>query len=450
MNGAVLSERLVERQLPPSEGPAKAVLFDSALRALEQLSGGSAHHAWWVPGRLEVFGKHTDYGGGRSLVAAVPRGFAFVARRRRDDRLGVFDARTGESFSEGAAGSSAPWQHYVEVVRKRLARNFPGASFGADIVFVSDLPSASGLSSSSALVIGMAAALGRIADLDARPEWHQNLRNPLDVAGYYACIENGATFGTLLGDAGVGTHGGSEDHVAIICGIPGHLSAYSFVPIRHIDDVRVPEPWRFVIASSGIAAEKTGAARSAFNNLSRGIAILLELWNRFEVPADSLKAAMSSDAAAPDRLHRLIERNSIDGWTARALESRLDHFLREDARVADALVAFRDATPARLGELSEVSQRDAETLLQNQVPETITLVRSAQGLFPHAACAFGAGFGGSAWALVDEVDADAFGRRWLDEYRMRCSTPTAPQAFVASPGPPLTELMQEESPKSEV
>ena len=32
---------------------------------------------WFVPGRLEVLGKHTDYVGGRSLLAAVDRpGFA--------------------------------------------------------------------------------------------------------------------------------------------------------------------------------------------------------------------------------------------------------------------------------------------------------------------------------------------------------------------------------------
>jgi galactokinase len=440
MNGESLARQLVQRGLPAGEGPVKASLFDSTLRALRDLSGAPADHAWWVPGRVEVFGKHTDYAGGRSLVAAVPRGFAFVARRRSDANLSVFDARTGESLSEPASNASARWQHYVDVVRRRFARNFPGAVFGADVVFASDLPSAAGLSSSSALVVGIAATLARVADLDARSEWRQNLQTPMDVAGYYACIENGATFGTLVGDAGVGTHGGSEDHVAIICGVPQHLSVYAFVPIGHIADVRVADGWRLVIASSGIRAEKTGTARTAYNNLSRAAAILLDLWNRCERPAMSLGAAMSSDAAAPDRLRRIIQNTASEGWTARALEARLDHFLREDSRVADALVAFRDADATRIGELAEGSQRDAETLLQNQIPQTMMLVQAARELFAHAACAFGAGFGGSAWALVDDADADAFARRWLDEYRPRCRTASDAQAFVATPGPPLTEL----------
>ena len=113
------------------------------------------------------------------------------------------------------------WRHYPEVAARRLAANFPGAALGADIVFASDLPRASGMSSSSALVVAIATALVRVAGIDERPEWRANIRGTLDVAGYFACIENGLTFGTLQGDAGVGTHGGSEDHAAILGATPG-------------------------------------------------------------------------------------------------------------------------------------------------------------------------------------------------------------------------------------
>ena len=34
---------------------------------------------WFVPGRVEVLGKHTDYAGGRSLLAAVNRGISVEA-----------------------------------------------------------------------------------------------------------------------------------------------------------------------------------------------------------------------------------------------------------------------------------------------------------------------------------------------------------------------------------
>ena len=44
-------------------------------------SGGDVFRAF-VPGRIELFGKHTDYAGGRSLVCAVDRGFHLLGRTR--------------------------------------------------------------------------------------------------------------------------------------------------------------------------------------------------------------------------------------------------------------------------------------------------------------------------------------------------------------------------------
>ena len=35
----------------------------------------------------------------------------------------------------------------------------------------------------------------------------------------------------------------------------------------------------------------------------------------------------------------------------------------------------------------------------------------------HASSAFGAGFGGSVWALVEANDADTFAHDWLARYR---------------------------------
>ena len=76
---AALAASLVEQGLDPAADAGKASLFDLVLRAFRDLAGAPAAHAWWVPGRLEVFGKHTDYAGGRTLVCTVPTGFAVAA-----------------------------------------------------------------------------------------------------------------------------------------------------------------------------------------------------------------------------------------------------------------------------------------------------------------------------------------------------------------------------------
>jgi galactokinase len=432
MTGASLAQALLEHGLQPSEHAGKVRLFDLVLgrhRALDT-SRSTDTHAWWVPGRLEVFGKHTDYAGGRTLVCAVPRGFAVVASARADGVVNVVDARNDESltlrppFGEAFTG----WRNYVRVVARRLSRNFPESALGADIVFASDLPRASGMSSSSALMISVATVLARIGALERREEWTANLRSPLDVAGYYACIENGLGFGALQGDSGVGTHGGSEDHAAILTGRPGRLSAFRFVPMRPSATCRVPDEWRFVLAPSGIPSEKTGAAKEKYNRLSLGTKTLLEYWNRTEPRAESLGAALGSRPDALSRLREIIQSSATNDWTPAALMKRLDHFVREDARVPDALAAFDAGDAPRLRELATGSQEDAETLLENQVSATVDLARSAAGLGAIGACGFGAGFGGSVWALVKREDADGFALRW------------SPQAFVAVPGPALTEL----------
>ena len=451
MTGAALVEALVERGLDPGEVPAKRSLFDLVLSRFLQVSpqdhSTTGLHAWWVPGRLEVFGTHTDYAGGRTLVCAVPRGFAVVARARADGTVRVWDARREQDVALApdrlrADSLTVPytgWRNYADVVTRRLARNFQGAALGADIVVASDLPRASGMSSSSALVVAIATVLARVAGLESRAEWRDNIAGPRDVAGYYACIENGLSFGTLTGDAGVGTHGGSEDHAAIVTGRPGHLTAFAFVPMRTIDVVPVPGQWRFVLTPSGVAAQKTGLAREAYNRLAGGTRVLLDLWHSASpVVVPSLSAALvtrarPSDSSAPrsaasDRLRDLVRRSNVEGWTRDALERRLDHFIREDARIPDAIVAFRNGDTSQVGQLAEESQQDAETLLGNQIAETCALSRTARTLGAFAARSFGAGFGGSVWALVERERAESFARSWHAD------------AFVASAGPPLVEL----------
>ena len=103
---------------------------------------------------------------------------------------------------------------------------------GADIAFVSDLPPGGGMGSSSALLTGVFLALAEVNRLAARDEYWHNIGGKTDLAGYLSAIENGQTFGTLEGDRGVGTCGGSEDHAAILCAEPNHISQYAFCPIE--------------------------------------------------------------------------------------------------------------------------------------------------------------------------------------------------------------------------
>jgi galactokinase len=441
MTGTLFAERLAAAGLPDDEIAAKTRMCDDVLASFRSLTGAEPSYVSWVPGRLELFGKHTDYAGGRSIVAAVPRGFIFVAGAAAGADIHVEDAKNRERVTISTAMTPPPggWRHYVAVVVARLARNFPGARSGATIAFASDLPRASGMSSSSALVVGVSAALTELWALRSREEWRREIRAPEDVATYYASAENGATFGRLSGDGGVGTHGGSEDHAAMLLARAGSVSAFSFVPMRAVGVVPLPPPWTVVIAASGVKAEKTGSAREAYNRLSEGTRRLTGLWNAHEQPCRSLAEALGTSPAAIDRLRELIPTSRITAWPHDAIRRRLDHFHAEDLRVPLALDAVVRSDTQTLGALAEASQRDAEELLGNQIPETTALAAEARNCGALAACSFGAGFGGSVWAIVDAERASEFVEAWPAGYRQRYPG-GAPVAFKGNPGPPLTAV----------
>jgi galactokinase len=421
-----------------SAGSRQARL-DDATAAFRRATGRVPAWGWFVPGRLEVFGKHTDYAGGRSLVAATSRGIAVVAAPRDDGVVRVVDgvrpgsdrgstrvrppgaSRAGAftALARDAGGrtlveprSDPGLTPYVAAVVERLARDFPDAPLGVDIAFASDLPRAAGLSSSSALMIAVASAIVERGALAKQPAWAAAIRSPLDLAGYLAAIESGAGFGPFPGAAGVGTHGGSEDHTAILTGRDGHLSAYRYAPIAPLGEVPVPDAWTFVIATSGVAAEKTGAARERYNRASGLTQQLLALWNDHHDAAPTLAAALASGPDAVDDLLAIASR----ARAGRTLVDRLRHFVREDARIPPAVDAFRAADAAGLGRLSADSQADADHLLGNQIEETRVLARLARECGADAASSFGAGFGGSVWALVDTAAAAAFERDWTAAY----------------------------------
>ena len=89
---------------------------------------GPAQWRRFTPGRIEMFGKHTDYAGGHSLLAAVPRGIALSARPRADGIVRVGDIFDGQVI-EVDPSTEAPAhyrgiQRYVHVVAHRFHPQF--------------------------------------------------------------------------------------------------------------------------------------------------------------------------------------------------------------------------------------------------------------------------------------------------------------------------------------
>jgi galactokinase len=349
------------------------------------------------------------------------------------------DARWNASITVNTADDAQVfhgWANYIAVVVRRLQRNFPGAVLGADLTFISDLPRAAGVSSSSALVVGVALALIRRADLERRLEWRAAIKDLLDLAGYLGAVENGLTFGTLAGTSGVGTHGGSEDHTAILNCRPGVVSAFSYVPTRPQGQAGVPADWRFLVMPSGVEAAKAGAARGRYNRASLATQALAELWRRHSgaAAARPLAEVLVGDPDAEARMREAIARQAHSEFPADELLRRLAHFVAEDGRVLPAMAAFAAADYAQLSELARASQADAESLLGNQVIETSALAALAYEAGAFAASSFGAGFGGSVWALAEAKAAADTAARWHDLYAARFPGLTVSAPAIVRPG----------------
>jgi galactokinase len=358
--------------------------------------------AFFIPGRIEVFGKHTDYCGGRSLLCAVDRGFVMVARARGDSIVRVrhvlAEDEVSFALSRDLSSSIGHWSNYPMTAAARVARNFPEATRGMDLAFASDLPPAAGLSSSSALIVGIFLSLATINRLHQSRRFQESIQSLEDLAHYCGCIENGSGFRQLAGASGVGTTGGSQDQTAILCCRQGKLSQYGFAPVAHERDVAFPEQLQLLVLNSGVVAEKTGSARELYNAASDRARKIVALWN------ESSRGDFPTLASIVRRGHTEALRAMLAKRHPQLLP-RLEQFVAESEQIiprASNAIAAEDL--ASFADLTAQSVRGAIEKLHNQVPQTIELTRAAIEAGALAASPFGAGFGGSVWAMVEREE----------------------------------------------
>jgi len=89
-----------------------------------------------------------------------------------------------------------------------------------------------------------------------------------ELASYLATVENGAASGRSRRQR-VGTSAAAKTHRHTPLQTR-QMSLYSFCPARCEGAVALPLATAFVVANSGVVAEKTGGAMEAFNAISRG------------------------------------------------------------------------------------------------------------------------------------------------------------------------------------
>src|SRR5207302_10050758 len=137
------------------------------------------------------------------------------------------------------------WGNYSKAAAQGLVRHCGAAlRHGADLLVDGNIPSGAGLSSSSALVVANALALLAANDVDIP---YETLAELLPEAERY-----------------VGTLSGGMDQATSLLARDGHALRIDFFPLR-VRTVPLPAGYSIVVCHSLVQAEKSGAARNAYN-----------------------------------------------------------------------------------------------------------------------------------------------------------------------------------------
>jgi galactokinase len=153
-------------------------------------------------------------------------------------------------------------------------------------------------------------------------------------------------------------------------------------------------------------------------------------------------SAVTSSADAHELMGKALRESRSSAFSTQDLLNRLDQFVVECNEIIPGVVqALAAGDMNRIGALIDRSQYGAERMLGNQVEETIGLAQLARELGAGAASAFGAGFGGSVWALVKTEHAQSFKSKWAQRYWSRFPEPAKrSEFFLTGAGPPMSEF----------
>jgi N-acetylgalactosamine kinase len=388
-----------------------------------------------APGRVNLLGEHTDYNGLPVLPMAIDRSILIAGAARSDRSVGVantarrFPVRRFELADTIAPYAPGNWGNYAKAAAQGMMRTYGSElRHGADLLVDGNIPSGAGLSSSSALVVASALALLAANDV---AESYEALAELLPTAERY-----------------VGTMSGGMDQATSLLAHAGHALRIDFFPLR-VRTVPLPRGYSIVVCHSLVQAEKSGAAKAAYNlrviechlacrvlegvlgaRLPRGLARLGDLATLF--PGRSLLEFIPCLAAhVPDRPLRLSEIAELVGTSPERLRNeceieadvgdrfdllrRVRHVWSEAERVEQAEEALRGGDAAAFGHLMNASHASCRDDYEISCPELETLVTLAKEAGALGARLTGAGFGGCTVNLVADSDVHAFLTR-IDRY----------------------------------
>ncbi|MEV4922063.1 galactokinase [Streptomyces roseoverticillatus] len=375
---------------------------DSAAEGFERAYGYAPGGVWAAPGRVNLIGEYTDVNEGHVLPVALPHRTRVAAAARTDGVLRLRSREAPGGTAELPLAALAPsgvtgWAAYPAGVAWAL-REAGLPAGGADLYVESDVPAGAGLSSSAALEVATALAL-------------------TELHGYGAVWERPALarLAQRAENAFVGVPCGVMDQTASACCTAGHalhldtrdlaLRQVPFDLAAHglrllVVDTRV----RHALADGAYAARRAGCEAAA---RALGVRALRD------VPYEELGDALG-------------------GLADPSLRPLVRHVVTEGERVRQVVELLAAGEPREAGPLLTAGHASLRDDFAVSCPELDLAVAVANEAGALGARMTGAGFGGSALALVEEGAADAVGEAVTAAFTAAGHRP--PRVFAAVAG----------------
>jgi galactokinase len=339
---------------------------DAYLRLMGQLPGG----AWVSPGRVNLIGEHTDYNDGLVLPLTVDRTARVAAGLSRDTTVRCCSLQFAGAVTVAVAdiepGRARGWEAYPLGVLWAMARAGLAVP-GVDLVIDSDIPAGAGLGSSAAVEVAVALAVAELTG--------QALSSD-DVARFCQAGEQSiAGAPTGLMDQLAVLEGGIGQALLLDC----RTMARELVPFHPAD-----AGLTLLVIDTTVVHATSGHGYRARRDECR-------------LAARELGVASLRDASL----------EAIGAHLTGVLQRRARHVATENARVTRAAALLRSGAWQQIGELLNSSHASLRDDFEVSCPELDLAAEIACAAGAWGARMTGAGFGGSAIALLPSDRCDA-------------------------------------------
>ena len=377
--------------------------MSALLEAFRTHFGVDPTHVSRAPGRVNLIGEHIDYNSLPVFPMALRQEVRIALRPRSDGRIVLHNLEPEFPSIEFEIEPDIPpymqgaWGNYAKAPANELARRY-AIWKGFEGVIASNVPVASGLSSSSALVNAVGLALAHINEV---PTEVRELAQVMADAEQY-----------------VGTQGGGMDQ-AISLGAKDRCAAkISFAPLR-IKHVPVPDDWCFIVADTGKRAEKSGAARVAYNLRRKECEEALRIVSGY-VATENITGKLCT--TYPE-LMKAVDSEALMDSASQVLSGnllrRFRHVVTEAARVEEAVDRVVVADVTGFGALMDASHASLRIDFHVSSMELDELAAVAREGGAAGARLTGAGFGGCIVALADRRTVGEVLETLVEEYFVR-------------------------------